>query len=264
MNEPARMLEQELRNLVRNRWGFLVNARASALTPSARDTAAAARAEHISIEADVDYVGDAVRAPRKIRSKYALTSSMRKCSTELALLEEHYLQVHAVRAGRQPVKYSIDLRFLNSQPVRVRRIAWTWFALSAIFAAASAGALWFASAAHLKFSSPVFVAACVAIVCAIGTTMLGVRSTSESLNFTSINGGATFVNVLGSLGSAKDGKTFFVALIKDIAAAKAARPQPKQQWLRDEMREHHRLRELGVLSEAEYEASKARILKAHS
>jgi hypothetical protein len=30
------------------------------------------------------------------------------------------------------------------------------------------------------------------------------------------------------------------------------------------MREHHRLRELGVLGESDYEASKARILRAHA
>jgi hypothetical protein len=69
--------------------------------------------------------------------------------------------------------------------------------------------------------------------------------------------------VIGGLGSTKAGKAFFVSMIKEIAAAKSARPQAKQQLLRDEMREHHRLRELGVLSEANYEASKARILKAH-
>ena len=93
---------------------------------------------------------------------------------------------------------------------------------------------------------------------------MGVRGTSESLSFTSVHGGATLVTVSGGLGSTKAGKSFFVSMIKDIAAAKAARPQQKQQWLRDEMREHHRLRELGVLSLADYEASKARILKAHS
>jgi hypothetical protein len=244
--------------------GFVVNARSSVLTAHGGNNAAAARGEHISIEADVDYVSDAVRpSRRKVRSKYTLTSSMRKCSTELGLLEEHYLQVRVVRARKEPLRYLIDLRFLNTQPVRVRRIAWTWFALSAMFAFAAAGGIWFASSTHYQFTSSGFLAAGVAIGCAIGATVLGIRSTSESLNFTSVNGGATLVSILGGLGSTKAGKAFFIAVIKDIAAAKAARPQPKQQWLRDEMREHHRLRELGLLSEAEYEASKTRILRAH-
>ena len=74
-------------------------------------------------------------------------------------------------------------------------------------------------------------------------------------------GGAS---VTGGIGSARDGKSFFVELIKDINAAKAARPQERPQFLRDEMREHHRLREIGALSEEDYEASKARILRAHA
>jgi hypothetical protein len=52
-------------------------------------------------------------------------------------------------------------------------------------------------------------------------------------------------------------------MIKSINAAKAERPQERPQFLRDEMREHHRLRELGVLSEEQYEQSKARILASH-
>ncbi len=228
------------------------------------NTGSVGRAEHISIEADADYVTPSRPAHRKVRSKYALHSAMRKCSTELSLLEESYLQVHAVRARKAPLRYIVDLRFLNSQPVRVRRIAWPWFLLGAALVLAAAGGMWLARAAPAPFASPCFLGACVAMACAFGAVFFGTRRTFESLNFTTLNGGATIVSVLGGLGSTKAGKSFFVAMIKDIAAAKAARPQQRQHWLRDEMREHHRLRELGVLSEADYEASKARILKAHA
>lgn len=243
---------------------MVVNASASLATPMGIKSAAAARAEHISIEGEIDHATP-VRTPhRKVRSKFSLASSMRKCTTELALLEDHYLQVQATRAGKEPLKYSIDLRFLNSQPLRVRRIAWAKFCLSALLALGAAGAVWLTSSAVSLFSQPYFIGACAAALVSIVVLIMGFRDTSESLNFTSVNGGATWVSVLGGIGSTKNGKAFFVAMIKDIAAAKAARPQSKQQWLRDEMREHHRLREAGALSEAEYEASKARILKAHS
>ena len=72
------------------------------------------------------------------------------------------------------------------------------------------------------------------------------------------------MRITGGIGSAKAGREFFVELIKSISAAKTVRPQAKQQFLRDEMREHHRLRELRVLTEQEYESSKARILAAHT
>jgi hypothetical protein len=242
-----------------------VNARASAVSPA--DTLVRSelgRAEHISLEGESDDVAPPKRPPhRKVRVTYALHSALRKCSTELSLLDEHYLQVHS-RRGKDTKRYSIDLRFLNSQPVRVRRIAWSWWSISTLLLLGTGAALWFASLGASFFTSSGFVIACIAAVAAAGTTALGMRQTTEALNFTSVHGGVPFVNVLGGIGSTKAGRTFFVALIKEIASAKAARQQAKQQLLRDEMREHHRLRELGVLSEADYEASKARILRAHA
>jgi len=241
-----------------------VNARASAITSPLVQTGAIARAEHISIEAESDTPVSTRPPHRKAKAKYVLASGLRHCSTELTLLEDQYLQVHTQRRGREPKKYSIDLRFLNSQPTRVRHIAWVWWLSSVALLLGTGAALWIAFASHAVFSHPGFIIACITGVAAVSTTILGLRDTTESLNFTSAHGQATLVNVLGGMGSTKAGKSFFVAMIKEIAAAKAARAQPKQQLLRDEMREHHRLRELGVLTEAEYEASKARILKAHA
>lgn len=216
------------------------------------------------MEAETDLAAPPKRPPhRKVRATYSLQSGLRECSTELSLLDEHYLQVSS-RRGKDAKKYSIDLRFLNSQPVRVRRIAWLWLALSTLLLAGAGVAAWLASMSVSFLASTGFIAACVSAVAATGTTVLGIRGTTEALNFTSVHGGVPFVNVLGGIGSTKAGRTFFVSLIKEIAAAKEARQQAKQQLLRDEMREHHRLRELGVLNEADYETSKARILKAHA
>ena len=50
----------------------------------------------------------------------------------------------------------------------------------------------------------------------------------------------------------------------NLGRSAAARRHTKAEHLRDEMREHQRLRELGVLSEGDYEVSKARILGQHS
>lgn len=222
------------------------------------------RAEHISLEAETDIAAPPKRPPhRKVLAKYVLDSNLRDCSTELALLDEHYLQINA-RRGKDTKRYSIDLRFLNSQPQRVRRIAWLWWSMSAALLVGAGASLWFASLSQSFLTSIGFIVACVTALAMVGTTVLGVRHTTEALHFTSVHGGASFVNVLGGVGSTKHGRTFFVSIIREIAAAKAARHQAKQELLRDEMREHHRLRELGVLSEADYEASKSRILKAHS
>lgn len=239
-----------------------MNARASAAQPL-RVEPAVGRAEHISLQGETEPTNRP--AARKVRAKYALQTPNGKRKTELCLLEEHYLQVRIACARRPPQTYSLDLRFLHSQPVRVRHIAWSWFVFGALLTIGACAAAWSALSLLSDMArTAAFAASGIGSLAALGTIWAGLRATSESLNFISVHGNAALVRVAGALGSTKQGKTFFVAMIKEIAAAKAARPQNKQQWLRDEMREHHRLRELGVLSEAEYEESKARILRAHA
>jgi hypothetical protein len=114
--------------------------------------------------------------------------------------------------------------------------------------------LWVASGAAGTLAGPGLFAGAGATIAAAIASFYFLRHTTESLNFTSVHGGTTLVGILGGIGSAKTGKRFFIEMIKNIDAAKLARPQSKQEWLR----------ELKVLTEDEYVASQARILKAHS
>jgi hypothetical protein len=225
-----------------------------------------ARAEHISIEAGETPQEDAPkkRVHRITRFNYALTSKLRGCDTQLALLDDHFLSVRLVRPDVEPRKYDFDLRFANAKPMIVRQVAWFWLALSVSLAALAGCALWMLwPQSASEWLSPAPITAILALLASPVAMLMFLRRTTESLEFTSVHGGVTLVSVTGAIGSARDGKKFFVELIKSINAAKLARPQPPQQFLRDEMREHHRLRELGVLSEEQYETSKSRILASH-
>ncbi len=223
-----------------------------------------ARGEHIHIEAEPGTV--AAPTPhrrRKVRASYALKSKLRGCETEVAILEDHFVTVRTVRPDAEPCKYEFDLRFANPKPVRVRSISWFWLILAAGMALLAAGGLWATWSDAGRWSSPIFLSALVTLLAASGAMTMFLRRTIEALEFVSMHGGATLVSVVGGIGSARAGKRFFIELIRSIIAARAARPQERAQLLRDEMREHHRLRELGVLSEQQYEQSKARILASH-
>jgi hypothetical protein len=126
-----------------------------------------------------------------------------------------------------------------------------------------AGGVWATWTDAARWSSPIFLSALVTLVASGGAIAMFLRRTVESLEFVSQHGGSTLLSVVGGIGSARAGKRFFIELIRSINAAKTLRPQERPQLLRDEMREHHRLRELGVLSEQQYEQSKARILASH-
>lgn len=226
----------------------------------------AARAEHISIESSSDdNISPARRARGKVLAVYALKSPLRGCETDLSLLEDHFVAVRCVRPDSLPKKYDVDLRFVNPRPVRIREISWTWLIVTVGLVALACGTI----AVQWRLTPEPWLqtgilAALATLLVSTLTGFLCVRRTTESLEFRSLHGDATLLSVTGGIGSAREGKRFFVALMKDINTAKAARPQEKPQFLRDEMREHHRLRELGVLTEEEYERSKARILAQHS
>jgi hypothetical protein len=233
-------------------------------TPTDHRAIVIARGEHIHIEAEPGSV--AAPTPhrlRKVRTSYLLKSSLRGCETEVSILEDHFVSVRTVRPDAQPRKYEVDLRFANPKPVRVRTISWFWFSLASCMALLAAGGLWATWADAGRGSSPIFLAALVTLLASAGATIMFLRRTVESLEFVSAHGGVTLVSVVGGIGSARAGKRFFIELIKSINAAKATRRQELPQFLRDEMREHHRLRELGVLTEQQYEQSKARILASH-
>lgn len=240
-----------------------MNAVAETMTHEPQPRPARARAEHISLEA-VHEDAPKKRVHRMTRLNYALTSKLRGCHTRLALLDQHFLSVQLARPDSEPRKYDFDLRFVNAKPMIVRHIAWFWLALAVSLAALAGSALWMLwPQTAADWLSPVRITAVVALLASGGAVLMFLRRTTESLEFTSVHGGVTLVSVTGAIGSARDGKKFFIELIKSINAAKAARPQPPQLFLRDEMREHHRLRELGVLTEAQYETSKSRILASH-
>lgn len=223
-----------------------------------------ARAEHIHIEAEPDTVpAPTPHRRRKVRTSYALRSRLRGCETEVTIHEDHFAAVRIVRPDRAPHQYEVDLRFANPKPVRVRSISWFWLALAASLALLALGGIGSTWSDASRWSSLTFLTALVTLLAAGGATILFLRRTVESLEFVSMHGGATLVSVVGGIGSARSGKRFFIELIKSINAAKVERRQERPQLLRDEMREHHRLRELGVLSEQQYEQSKARILASH-
>jgi hypothetical protein len=225
----------------------------------------AARAEHISLESAVDVVTSPVRHPhRKTVATFTLHSALRGSDVEVNLLEDHYIAVRTQTPGQDVKKYTLDLRFANPRPVIARHIAWLALAFAIASLAAVAGGFWWAAQRNWEWTHPGVFIGFAAVISTTLSIWQFLRRTTESLQFTSVHGGATLVNITGGIGSAKSGRRFFVELIKYISAAKAARPQPKQHFLRDEMREHHRLRELRILTEHEYEASKARILAAHS
>jgi hypothetical protein len=99
---------------------------------------------------------------------------------------------------------------------------------------------------------------------AVAAAVVCLYRTTETISMYSAHGRAKLLEFTSGLGAERTFRPFTNKLAAHIKLALAARRPMRSEHLRDEMREHFRLRENGVLSVEEYEASKARILAEHS
>jgi hypothetical protein len=216
--------------------------------------------EHILLESDLRQVPE-LRDARKTHGRIELGTRLRRRVLHLELIDYYYLAVRSCGAGGV-LEFTLDLRFVRA-PRLSRHIAWRW--LNASLALIAVLAL-IATAIHTSawwqrewLPASLTVAAlwcCVMLVCIYRTT--------ETVSLVSTYGAARLLEYTGGLGTFRALRPFVAKLTAHIRLASAARRRTKGEHLRDEMREHLRLKELGVLSVSDYEASKARILAQHA
>ena len=171
---------------------------------------AAARAEHISIEGEPERFSPPTKQPHRItRHSYTLASRLRGCSTELAILDGHYLGVRA--SGRTPPRSSTSS--ICATRIRSRcacgayrgRGSWCRIGLEAMGVGALAS-VWSADA-------PLFSVARVGGRCCmcVGRRVPAVSPPYDGIARVSQHArrGDTR-RVIGGIGSARNGKKFFV------------------------------------------------------
>lgn len=219
--------------------------------------------ENILLESEVRDVPDRDRA-RITHAVLECNSRLRRHCLELAIIDYYYLAVRARRSGSVR-DYVLDLRFAERSIRAARHIPWKWMLMTLALASATVLGL-----RHAVSSSPPGwwqhrlllcaitpgLTACSGLVCAWRTT--------ETVMLRSVHGGATLLEFTGGLGTLRSSRNFTRKLAAHIQLAAVDRKAAKGKHLRDEMREHFRLKEAGVLSEEQYEASKVQILAQHT
>ena len=218
--------------------------------------------EHILLESDDRDVPD-LQHPRTVHARLVLRSRLRKRVVLLEIIDYYYLSIRS-RSPTNLLEYVLDLRFVDS-PRRSRHVAWRWIIASLLLIALPS-----AVAARIDYSATSWwqhhwPAVCVSVIGAwILAMLVATYRTTETVVLFSVSGAARLLEFTGGLGTFRVARLFIAKLSAHIRLASGARRRTKAEHLRDEMREHLRLKEIGVLSAQEYEASKARILKQHS
>ena len=227
------------------------------------DLTPAIRTEHICLESEEFDVPARVRG-RRIGPSLKVASRFRGCETELAWLDGHRLEVRTQRRRGARLRYEVDLRFIDGEATTRRRIAWRCWQVGAALAALSATSFWLATMpdgpSWIPTTLPVSIGLLVA---ALGVGVLALYRTHDTVELVSVHGRAVLVAITGNIGCSRATGAFTAEIVRRIDDARAQLRQSKQQFLRDELREHRRLFEDGVLAEADYEAGKRRILRAH-
>jgi len=193
-------------------------------------------------------------------------SRLRPRAFLLEVIDYYFLSVRIWRARALESEYVLDLRFIDVEPRRSRHIAWRWIGATLSLAALLTLALWwdFHSSSMPWSLSERLAAYAIVLALTLVAGLVSLFRTTESWALRSLHGRAEVLECTGGLGTLRAIRPFAAKLVAHVRLATAARRPSKSEHLRDEMREHFRLKESGVLNGEAYEASKMRILGTHT
>jgi hypothetical protein len=220
------------------------------------------QSEYILLESDEQPTVPHPRASRKRYARVEAPDRIRRRVLRLEIFDYFYLAVSVQRAQSVTAEYVLDLRFVDPSVRMSRHIATRWLVATLVLAALAVaiGLRVQGSAAPGNW----LVACLIASTLAVGAGFVCAYRTTETIAVFSIHGRARLLEYTGTLGLGRALRPFLIKLSAHVRIAIAARRRSKALHLRDEMREHARLHEAGVLSKPEYEAGKGRILAAHA
>lgn len=218
--------------------------------------------EHILLESDEEHAVPQPHRPRRRHARVDVPDRIRSRVLTLTIIDYVYLVVRVQRSQSVMAEYVLDLRFVDPSVRMSRHIATRWLIATLVLAA-------LAVAIGLRVTDLAapgnWLLACLgASALAVAAGFVCAYRTTETLALFSIHGRARLLEYTGALGLRRALRPFLIKLSAHMRIAKTARRPTKARHLRDEMREHARLHETGVLSKPEYEAGKVRILAAHA
>ena len=218
-------------------------------------------AEHILLESDLREVPD-LRAARKVHARIAFRSRLHRRFMQLEIIDYYYLAVRT-RSRSTTLEYVLDLRFVDMPRVS-RHVSWRWIAVSFLLTSLGYATINLAASAPPWWQGH-WLTICAGVIGAWAiVTLVAIYRTTETVRLFSTGGAVKLLEYTGELGTLRGVRRFMTKVAAHVRVAAAARRSTKAEHLRDEMREHTRLRELGVLCGSEYESAKARILGEHS
>lgn len=220
-------------------------------------------AEHIVLESDEREV-PRFHSQRRVHATLQCRSRLQRRRLNLSIIDYYYLGVCMVRSLGPPQEYVLDLRFVDPSFVLSRHVPWRWIGAALALTAISAACAMSDSVGALLLARHVAAPAYAALLASTALAYwLAATRLVETVSLHSINGRAALLEYRGGAGTLHRLRPFLVKLAAHVQLAAAARRASMAEHLRDELREHYRLKEAGVLAAETYDACKRRVLARH-
>lgn len=213
--------------------------------------------EHISLGDDFAVLAGA-EEPEKITERFEYRNRLRGRRAQLTLYEEGFLRVREWQRKKRVRDYLLSLRYMGTKTSVTRKLPMRVLHVAAGFAGIGALA---SLIAWLSTWDAFFVpAAVVGFAGAIVSSMLFLYLAHEKTMFSTASGGAVALTLSGTADSFKRCRAMIPEIQGAIEAAQAKNVQNRSDYLRQEMREHYRLREFGVIDHDVCSAATRKIL----
>ena len=185
------------------------------------------------------------------------TNRMRRCCSQVTLFDNRRLSVKTHGLMQQARDYALDIGVLDPQPRRSLKICWSHLLIGVALCAAACLIPFSGLAPHGMLLSLMLVAG------AGLSLILAFFRSHDRLVFYSQYGRVPLVVLFNRLPDRQTFDEFTNTLARNIKAA-TTQSRDINQTLREELKEHRRLMEAGVISSKRYDIAKGRILSQHS
>jgi hypothetical protein len=234
-----------------------VSAPSAAAKRISGSASASADAEHILLETGEEEF-EGANAHRVLQS-FNLTNRIRRLTIELVLFDRGWLSVRERRHNELGKELIVKLRTLDPKPLLSRFYATTTLRIGLYLMIAGALLGWIvhrlASPSLASFATSGLMLACAGVA-----LWLFARRTREEVTFRTLHAQTTMLILTANFGSFRACRALVPKLVQAINVAHKDNPRDKSRQLRDEMREHYRLREIGFLTDDAFSAATQRIL----
>jgi len=184
-------------------------------------------------------------------------SWMRRCRSEFTLFNNHRLSVETQGFMRDARDYTVDIGILDPYPKRTFKVGWSY--LLVFFALC--GAACFFALSDLTLNTTLLS---ISLVAFAGVSLiLAIYRSHDRIVFYSQHGRTPLVVLFNRSPDRVTLDSFTGTLVEHIKDAKNHN-QGANEKLNEELKEHRRLMEEGIISSKRYDIAKRRILSQHS